>query len=75
MIEIDGIGTLELEDSGELKFIRNNRARIFLAYAEEDRVVVRQLYAALQAAGFEPWMDVENLLPGQNWPRAILACD
>ena len=43
----------------------------FLAYAEEDRAEVRKLYTALQRAGFEPWMDQEKLLPGQNWPRAI----
>jgi hypothetical protein len=32
---------------------------------------VRRLYDELQKAGFEPWMDQENLVPGQNWPRAI----
>ncbi len=30
-----------------------------------------KLYAALEAAGFRPWMDQKKLMPGQNWPRAI----
>jgi hypothetical protein len=71
VIEIDGIGTLELDANGDLAFKRNQRARVFLAYAQEDRDKVKRLYEGLRAAGFEPWMDTENLLPGQNWPRAI----
>ena len=70
-IDIDGIGTLELDPNGELRFKRNSRARVFLAYAQEDRAAVKRLYQALHSAGFEAWMDAENLLPGQNWPRAI----
>ncbi len=71
VIDIDGIGTLELDASGDLTFKRNGRTRVFLAYAQEDRRAVKRLYQALHEAGFEPWMDTENLLPGQNWPRAI----
>jgi hypothetical protein len=71
VIDIDGIGTLELDGRGELRFKRNDRTRIFLAYAREDRALVKSLYQKLHAAGFEPWMDTENLLPGQNWARAI----
>ena len=45
---------------------------MFLAYAEEDRAEVKRLYArACRSLAFEPWMDCEKLLPGQNWPRAI----
>jgi hypothetical protein len=71
VIDIDGIGTLGLDASGDLTFKRNGRTRVFLAYAQEDRRAVKRLYEALQRADFEPWMDTENLLPGQNWPRAI----
>ncbi len=49
--------------------------RIFLAHASEDKPAVRQLYRELRARGFEPWLDVEDLLPGQVWkteiPKAI----
>jgi hypothetical protein len=44
---------------------------VFLAYANEDREQVKRLCGELQQAGFDPWMDEEKLLPGQNWPRAI----
>lgn len=69
-IEIDGMGSFELADD-QIVFQPNGRARVFLAHAKEDRAEVKKLYDALQAAGFEPWMDDERLLPGQNWPRAI----
>lgn len=70
-IEIDGLGHFRLDDADNVVFEASNRIQVFLAYAEEDRPLVRKLYAALQQAGFEPWMDQEKLLPGQNWPRAI----
>jgi hypothetical protein len=44
---------------------------VFLAYVKEDAALAERLYEALEAEGFRPWMDVRNLLPGQNWPRAI----
>lgn len=69
-IEIDGLGRFEL-DQDQVVFQPNERVRVFLAYAKEDRAEVRKLYDELQEAGFEPWMDEQKLLPGQNWPRAI----
>ncbi|MGH9640593.1 MAG: toll/interleukin-1 receptor domain-containing protein [Bryobacteraceae bacterium] len=70
-IEIDGLGSFDLDTSQRVVFRPNGRIRVFLAYAEEDRALVRKLCGALQRAGFEPWMDKQKLLPGQNWPRAI----
>jgi TIR domain-containing protein len=70
-IEIDGMGSFLLNAEERVVFEPSSRGRVFLAYAEEDRAEVRNLYTALQRAGFEPWMDKEKLLPGQNWPRAI----
>lgn len=70
-IEIDGLGSFKLNESNQVIFEPNGRIRVFLAYAEEDRTQVRRLFTTLQKAGFEPWMDQERLLPGQNWPRAI----
>jgi hypothetical protein len=46
--------------------------RIFLCYASEDEQRVRELYCRLaKISPFEPWMDRENLLPGQDWDREI----
>ena len=41
--------------------------QVFISYAREDRAMARRLYADLQQAGVAPWLDVENLLPGQRW--------
>lgn len=70
-IEIDGLGKFELDSNSQVVFRPNGRIRVFLAYADEDQALVRKLGTALQHAGFEPWMDKQQLLPGQNWPRAI----
>src|SRR5215467_9313823 len=54
--------------------------RIFLCHASEDKAQVREVYHRLRAIdGFEPWLDEEDLLPGQEWareiPRALQAAD
>src|SRR5215475_12850148 len=47
-------------------------ARIFLCHATEDKAQVREVYHRLRAIdGFEPWLDEEDLLPGQEWAREI----
>lgn len=49
--------------------------RIFLAHASEDSKAVARLYHRLKERGYNPWLDKEDLLPGQNWrseiPKAI----
>jgi hypothetical protein len=47
-------------------------ARIFLCHASEDKAQVREVYHRLRAIdGFEPWLDEEDLLSGQEWAREI----
>ena len=45
--------------------------KIFISYASEDRKAVSQLRDRLIAAGYDPWIDWKNILPGENWRRAI----
>lgn len=45
--------------------------RIFLSYASEDRQRVEKLYQSLLAAGFQPWMDTHDLIPGEEWMQGI----
>ena len=45
--------------------------RIFLCHAKEDKPRVRELYHQLKAAGYHPWLDEEDLLPGQDWDLEI----
>ncbi len=48
-----------------------DRATIFISYAKEDIHAARRLYMALKVAGHLPWLDEENLLPGQQWKVEI----
>ncbi len=56
-----------------------SEVQIFLAHASEDKEKVRELHQKLQQEGYRPWLDEEDLLPGQYWkeeiPRAIKSSD
>ena len=49
----------------------HERLRVFLCHASEDKQTVRDLYTKLSNEGFDPWLDEENILPGQEWQREI----
>lgn len=70
-VEIDGLGTFLPRSRRGFHFRPLNRPKIFVAYVQEDSAHAERLYDALEAAGFDPWLDRRKLLPGQNWPRAI----
>jgi formylglycine-generating enzyme required for sulfatase activity len=57
----------------------NRPLRVFLCHASGDKPAVRDLYRRLKADGFAPWLDEEDLLPGQDWqteiPKAVRASD
>ncbi|HEY1935527.1 MAG TPA: toll/interleukin-1 receptor domain-containing protein [Acetobacteraceae bacterium] len=53
-----------------MRTAREHARRIFFIYAREDAAKARQLADWLRDAGFEPWLDVEQILPGQMWRRA-----
>lgn len=44
---------------------------VFLIYSRKDLAVAKELSAILAKAGFAPWLDVEQLVPGQVWRQAI----
>jgi hypothetical protein len=46
-------------------------SQVFLSYAREDRETVEILYQKLSAAGFKPWMDTRDILPGEVWMESI----
>ncbi len=48
------------------------KLRLFLCHATEDKPAVRTLYASLKSVPWiDPWLDEENLLPGQDWDLEI----
>ena len=57
----------------------SRRLRVFLCHASGDKPAVRDLYHRLKKDGFQPWLDEEDLLPGQDWrleiPKAVQNSD
>lgn len=45
--------------------------RVFLCHASQDNQEVRKLWSQLREDGFVPWLDEEDILPGQNWDSEI----
>lgn len=58
---------------------KERRIKVFLCHASNDKPRVRSLYKLLRERGVDPWLDEENLLPGQLWEseiqRAVRECD
>ena len=46
--------------------------QLFLSYTRKDEAAVAQLYERLAAVGLKPWMDQEDILPGEIWQESIL---
>lgn len=52
---------------------RRRQARhVFIIYARDDLETAKRLAALLKDAGLSPWLDVEQLVPGQVWKKAVL---
>lgn len=45
--------------------------KVFVSYAKEDQELALKYYDLLLQEGTTPWIDVKNLLPGQNWEAEI----
>ena len=49
-----------------------HKLRVFLCHSSQDKPAVRELYQKLSAEGWiQPWLDEEELLPGQDWDYEI----
>lgn len=59
------------QDPIMVRAYRSSTVRVFICHASSDKPAARELYQRLKADGFEPWLDEEDLLPGQNWRKAI----
>ena len=47
------------------------KLKVFLCHASENKPIVKGLYDELVAAGYQPWLDSEVLLPGMDWDLEI----
>ena len=58
---------------------RKKKLFVFLSHASEDKPMVRELCQRLKDDGFDPWLDEERILPGQDWDieieKAVEAAD
>lgn len=70
-VEIEGLGTFQLDRSGGVEFLAELRPKVFIAYADENFLVAERIYSSLESQDFDPWLDKKKLMPGQNWPRSI----
>jgi FixJ family two-component response regulator len=53
------------------RIIAHLSGTIFLSYASEDVEAVSMLAEHLSRAGYRPWLDKRNILPGQPWLPTI----
>ncbi|MCC6567788.1 MAG: toll/interleukin-1 receptor domain-containing protein [Anaerolineales bacterium] len=44
--------------------------KVFLCHASADKPKVRELYRTLKRRGVQPWLDAEDLIPGQGFDTA-----
>ncbi len=59
-------------DQSRLKQSEPSRAlQVFVCHSSNDKPAVRGLYGRLEGDGLQPWIDEEDLLPGQDWDLEI----
>ena len=46
--------------------------RVFLCHSSSDKALVRTLYQRLKSDNFDPWLDEQKLLAGQDWNQEIM---
>ena len=51
---------------------KRERERIFLIYSHKDKEAVRNISNKLKEMGYNPWLDEEEIVPGQNWQNTVL---
>jgi len=48
-----------------------NSLKVFISYAREDFSFANKLYNDLKLSKVKPWIDTKDILPGENWQKAI----
>jgi len=48
-----------------------NSPLIFISYVREDKQRIINLGKSLREYGFDTWIDIENIFPGERWADAI----
>lgn len=45
---------------------------VFIIYSRKDKEAADSLAKTLSERGFRPWLDTQQILPGQRWEKAVL---
>jgi hypothetical protein len=63
----------------DLRESPNKEVRIFISYARKDFAKAHLIYSRLKQEEFSPWIDKEDIIPGQDWEleieKAIKECN
>jgi hypothetical protein len=52
--------------------MEDSNPQIFISYSRDyDREAATAIYRQLCESGYSPWIDVENILPGQIWDHEV----
>lgn len=49
----------------------SSHAKLFISYSRKDRSFVERLSEALKAGGQDAWVDLEDILPSEDWLNAV----
>lgn len=55
----------------QAKGVIQHKANIFISYAREDLGKVRPVCDRLKSMSYDVWLDIEKLLPGQDWKLEV----
>jgi len=50
---------------------KREKKKVFISYAREDQAQAEKIHQYLSDANFDPWMDVHDLVPGDDWLKSI----
>lgn len=50
---------------------KENKPKVFICHASEDKEYAASLYDKLESMGFDPWLDKEDLRGGDQWDEVI----
>ena len=59
--------------SGEASEPGSAKGRVFISYSRKDTTAAENLLAGLTARGFEPYLDTEQIAPGEDWKERLSA--
>src|SRR5690348_15168691 len=49
----------------------HSKQQFFISYARKDKAIALRLKADLEHLGFQIWLDLNEILPGQRWDDSI----